>query len=123
MSRRTVAGGIGVEQVEAILDAAGYATTTEVSNAIADLVNSAPETLNTLGELASALGDDENFATTVANSIGNKVRRDAGVVVVSHGATAGTTRPADAAIVYWVGSVEPTNAANADLWYDTTGDA
>jgi len=123
MSRRVTSPGVSVAQVQAILDAAGLATTTDVSNAIADLVNSAPETLNTLGELAAALGDDQNFATTVATSIGNKVRKDAGVVVVSHGATAGTTRPVDAAVVYWVGSVEPTNAANADLWYDTTGDA
>lgn len=39
-------------------------------NAIAGLVNAAPETLDTLKELADALGGDENFATTVANQIG-----------------------------------------------------
>lgn len=38
----------------------------------ADLVNSAPETLDTLNELAAALGDDPNFATTVATQIGTK---------------------------------------------------
>jgi hypothetical protein len=37
---------------------------------ISDLVNSAPEVLDTLKELASALGDDPNFATTVAGQIG-----------------------------------------------------
>lgn len=37
---------------------------------IAELVESAPETLNTLNELAAALGDDPNFATTVSNQIG-----------------------------------------------------
>lgn len=37
---------------------------------IAGLVNSAPETLDTLNELAVALGGDENFATTVATNIG-----------------------------------------------------
>jgi hypothetical protein len=42
--------------------------------------------------------------------------------VVNHGATAGTTRPTSAGAVYWIGSVEPTNAANGDQWYDTTGD-
>lgn len=36
------------------------------------LVDQAPETMNTLNELASALGDDPNFATTVANQIGTK---------------------------------------------------
>lgn len=52
---------------------AGLATETYVSTAIADMVDSAPETLNTLNELASALGDDPNFATTVATQIGGKV--------------------------------------------------
>ena len=46
------------------------ATTEYVENKIADFVDSAPETLNTLNELAVALGNDPNFATTVANQIG-----------------------------------------------------
>ena len=46
---------------------------TEVSTAIADLVDSAPLTLDTLNELAAALGDDPNFATTVTNSIATKL--------------------------------------------------
>jgi hypothetical protein len=45
-----------------------------------------------------------------------------GMVVVSHGSTAGTARPAGAAVVYWIGSATPANAQNQDLWYDTTGD-
>ena len=49
---------------------AGYATTTYVGNAIANLVNSAPTTLDTLNELATALGNDANFSTTIATSIG-----------------------------------------------------
>ena len=47
-------------------------TKTQVDKKVADLVNSAPETLDTLNELASALGDDPNFATTIATQIGNK---------------------------------------------------
>lgn len=47
-----------------------YATETYVDNKIADLVNSAPETLDTLNELAEALGDDPNFAATIATQIG-----------------------------------------------------
>ena len=50
----------------------GYATQTYVNTAIANLVDSAPATLDTLNELAAALGDDPNFATTVATSIGTK---------------------------------------------------
>ena len=45
-------------------------TTTYVDNAIANLVNSAPATLDTLNELAEALNNDPNFATTIASNIG-----------------------------------------------------
>lgn len=49
------------------------ADTTYVDTKVASLVNSAPSTLDTLNELAAALGDDPNFATTVATQIGLKV--------------------------------------------------
>lgn len=50
----------------------GLATETFVNSKVAAVVNSAPETLNTLNELATALGNDPNFATTIANQIGQK---------------------------------------------------
>jgi hypothetical protein len=56
-----------------IPDLTGYATETYVGTAISNLVDTAPETLNTLNELAAALGDDENFATTVSTSIASKL--------------------------------------------------
>ncbi len=43
------------------------------SVAAAGVVSSAPATLDTLNELAAALGDDANFSTTVTNSIGTKL--------------------------------------------------
>jgi len=49
-----------------------YATESYVDTEVAGLVASAPTTLDTLNELAAALGDDPNFATTTANSIGLK---------------------------------------------------
>lgn len=49
-----------------------YASESFVSNAIANLVDAAPTTLNTLNELAAALGDDPNFATTITSALGNK---------------------------------------------------
>jgi hypothetical protein len=49
-----------------------YATQTYVNTAVSNLVDAAPGTLDTLNELAAALGDDPNFATTVAASIGTK---------------------------------------------------
>ena len=48
------------------------ATTAYVTTAIANLADSAPSTLNTLNELAAALGDDANFSTTVTNSLAAK---------------------------------------------------
>ncbi len=44
-----------------------------VDNAIASLVSAAPVTLDTLNELATALGNDPNFATTITNLIATKV--------------------------------------------------
>lgn len=51
------------------------ATKTYVDTAISNLVASAPGTLDTLNELAAALGNDPNFATTVTNSIATKVSK------------------------------------------------
>src|SRR6056300_1501544 len=49
------------------------ATTAFVQQEISALVDSSPEALNTLNELAAALGDDANFSTTVTNSIATKL--------------------------------------------------
>jgi hypothetical protein len=49
----------------------------DVDAAISALVDSAPATLNTLDELASALGDDANFSTTITTALGKRVRFDA----------------------------------------------
>ncbi len=48
-------------------------TNTYVDEKIAALVNGAPGTLDTLKELAAALGSDPNFATTIATQLGGKV--------------------------------------------------
>jgi hypothetical protein len=53
----------------ATVDLAGYATETYVDTAVSGLVDAAPGLLDTLNELAAAIGDDENFATTINNSI------------------------------------------------------
>ena len=54
-------------------DTTRIATTAFVQTELASLVDSAPSTLNTLNELAAALGDDANFSTTVTNSIAAKL--------------------------------------------------
>lgn len=53
--------------------AANVYTQAETDAAIAALVDSAPGTLDTLNEMAAALGDDPNFATTISNQIGLKL--------------------------------------------------
>lgn len=54
-------------------DIAGYATETYVDTAVSGLVDAAPGALNTLNELAAAIGDDANFSTTITNQIGAKL--------------------------------------------------
>jgi microcystin-dependent protein len=66
-----------------------YATKIELNNidsssasaaAVAAIVDSAPSTLNTLNELAAALSDDPNFATTITNLISTKLTIVPGVI-------------------------------------------
>ena len=59
-------------------------TQTETESAITTqvdaLVNAAPGTLDTLDELAAALGDDPNFATTITNDLAGKASKFAGLI-------------------------------------------
>jgi hypothetical protein len=63
------------------------------------------------GATANAVGTTAGTVTA-----GDDARIVNSMRVVSHGTTADTARPAGAAAVYWIGTVEPTNAANNDLW-------
>lgn len=74
-----VASGAGINDSETSTTStwSSSKTSTAIANAISALVSSAPETLDTLNELAAALGDDPNFATTIATEVANRVRYDA----------------------------------------------
>jgi len=72
--------------LQAALD--GKTTESYVNTAVSNLVDSSPATLNTLNELAAALGDDANFSTTVTNSIATKLPL-AGGTMTGNLATAG----------------------------------
>lgn len=61
-----------------INELANKATKADINNAIEQLVDNAPEALDTLYELAEALGNDPNFATTVTNMLAQKVDKVAG---------------------------------------------
>jgi len=54
-----------------------YASITYVDDSVANIVNSAPAALNTLNELANALGNDASFSTTVTNTLANKLNSNA----------------------------------------------
>ena len=54
------------------IDLSSYDTSSEVDSKVAAIVDSSPATLDTLNELAAALGDDANFATTVTDAIAAK---------------------------------------------------
>lgn len=70
---------VGLDQVDNTSDVNKPVSTAQaaaIALAIANLVDSAPVTLDTLNELAAALGDDPNFATTMATSLGLRLRVD-----------------------------------------------
>lgn len=71
-----------------------------VDDKVAGIVNSAPETLDTLQELATALGNDANFATTVATQIGKKVDKVDGMSLTHNDLTKELKTNYDAAYAY-----------------------
>lgn len=78
LDKLTIALGSGVETTSGSQAKANAAETNAKAYAdtkIAAIVNSAPGTLDTLNELATALGDDPNFATTITNLINTKARK------------------------------------------------
>lgn len=66
------------------------ANTSFVMTAVANLVNGAPEALNTLAELATALGSDASFSTTISASIGGKLTKASNLSDLTDAATART---------------------------------
>ncbi|EEX2547755.1 TPA: phage tail protein, partial [Escherichia coli] len=69
------------------------ANTAFVMTAIAALVDSSPDALNTLNELAAALGNDPNFATTMTNALAGKQPKDATLTALAGLATAADRFP------------------------------
>jgi hypothetical protein len=86
------------------------ATTAFVTTAVANIVDSAPSALDTLNELAAALGDDANFSTTVTNSIATKLPLAGGTLTGGLTGTSATFTD-DVAI----------NNSSPELYFGTTG--
>lgn len=83
---------------------------------IADLVASSPSALDTLKELADALGDDANFAATTATALGNRLRVDTAAQALSgtQQSNARTNLALGGAAVLAVGTAAGTVAAGDD---------
>ena len=84
-------------------DAAGSAASAQsaaqayTDTKVAGLVNAAPGTLDTLNELATALGDDPNFAATISTNISTKLAKSANLADVADAAAARTNLGLDSA--------------------------
>lgn len=96
-----------IDLTDVINDAATATTTTwsstkitsSIDAAVSALVDGAPELLDTLNELAAALGDDEDFATTIGNQIALKADDTAVVHVTGDESIAGVKTFTSAPVV------------------------
>lgn len=87
--------------------------------AVAALVDTAPGALDTLNELAAALGDDANFSTTVTTALGTKLTSSSNLSDVANAATAfGNIKQASTTTA--TGVVELATQAEAQAKTDTT---
>jgi hypothetical protein len=69
----------------AAVDLTGLATETYVNNQISSVIDAAPSALNTLNELAAALNDDANFASTITTALATKANTSSLATVATSG--------------------------------------
>jgi hypothetical protein len=96
----------------------GNTVTDRIASAVANLVDSSPAALNTLNELAAALGDDPNFATTVATDIGTKVSKSGDSMTGALTLAADPTLNLHAATKQYVDAAESAAEAAAASYTD-----
>lgn len=92
-----------------------------VDTAISDLVDSSPATLDTLNELAAALGDDPNFATTITNTMSGKVSQSLSLTA-GNGLTGGGDLTTDRTFAVGAGNGITVNANDIALATSVAGD-
>jgi hypothetical protein len=107
-------------QVDSIASNTLSSANSYADNKAASIVNSAPATLDTLNELASALGNDPNFATTTANLIGTKANSsdvNAALALKANSAdvSASLELKADSSSVYTKSEVFTKTESNANF--------
>jgi hypothetical protein len=128
-ARSAVSGSTGITYTEstgAIAVDSTIATKTYADSAAASaaaaIVDSSPATLDTLNELAAALGDDPNFATTVSTALGNKLDA-AGFSSAFDGQLAGktTTNVAEGSNLYYTDArARAAISATGSISYNST---
>lgn len=96
------------------------ATTAFVQVAVANLVDAAPGALDTLNELAAALGDDPNFATTITTSLGEKLAKAANLSDLSDVATARTNLGLGSMALQSASAVVISGGSISGITLDTT---
>lgn len=138
-------GSATIESIDGLQDALdAKATPEDITTAIGEVIDSAPGALDTLNELAAALGDDANFATTVTNALAGKADStdlDAYALLSGLGTMATQAASAYAALTgaTFTGQIigpasttseaglniphgtAPTSPADGDIWTDTGG--
>lgn len=92
-------------------DTANYATETYVNTKVANLVDSAPEALNTLGELATALQTHEDEYDALLTTVGNKANKSE---LFSKNYNDLTNKPTIPNIVY--SSTQPSSPTTGMIW-------
>ena len=106
---------LGSETITPLTQPVGgdYMTEGDVDAKIASLVDSAPKTLDTLNELAAALGDDPNFATTITGKIGAKAdKTELANYATTSALTSGLEGKADAVHTHTVSQITDLNLGN-----------
>lgn len=100
-----------------------YATDAELADGLATKANTSHghAIADTTGLQAALDGKQAAGSYAPAAHTTSTDHDDRYVVVVEHGAVAGTARPSGATVVLWVGSVEPTNAIAGDQWDNASG--
>ena len=99
------------------------ATTAFVSTAVANLVDSAPATLNTLNELAAAIGDNATFSSTMTTSIASKLPLAGGTLTGGLTGTTGTFSGAlSSGAITSSGDVSAIETGHAKVVSNSVGD-
>jgi hypothetical protein len=110
--------GLAYQSGQFVVDTNVISTKAYVDQEVAALVDSAPALLDTLNELAAAIGDDENFVTTVTTSIGEKVAKAGDTMTGALTLNANPVNNLHAATKQYVDQAETDAVASANSYTD-----